>query len=150
MLSLNHRVAARISQLEAWDDGGDLVLDHQAGAHISSYTGPHAWYSGAGHEPPSVLPVLQYVRAELAAKFDSLDSSRVAATRSTFIEKCSAFDRAPNMTTLIELASVIDQLEPVYVDIVEELPDRIDNDVVEGFGISNVSKMSLRKDGGGR
>jgi hypothetical protein len=53
MLSLAHRLAARLAELDDWDDGCDNILDREAGGRITSYTGSHVWNGGAGHVGPA-------------------------------------------------------------------------------------------------
>lgn len=131
MLSLAQRLAARIEQLDDWEDGGGVILDRQAGAHITSYTGPRAWNAGAGHEPPSAVPLLLRLRKEVVATFNTLPRAHTDPIRSDFTSRCKAFDAEPSMRALIHLAAPVDVLVRLYPNI--ELKYDIDaaDDIVE-------------------
>ena len=131
MLSLPQRLAARISKDDAWDSGGGFVLDYQAGAHISSYTGPRGWNSGAGHDPPSSKNVLLAVREEIVQVYASLSIPQRRSISEQFMAADTAFVQQPNMSALIRLASVIDRIHTLFATLEEDIDFDAPNNIVE-------------------
>jgi hypothetical protein len=83
--SMRDIIRARVEALDDWDDGGNFVLARDSGAHIISNTGPQGWNAGAGHVPPSIVPVLlrvfEGIRGELEIAPVSSNKSLEAALR---------------------------------------------------------------------
>jgi hypothetical protein len=131
MLSLPQRLAARISELDTWDDGGGIILDYEAGAHVVSYNGSHAWNAGAGHEGPVINPVLQKVRDEVVGAFQTLPPATSIQVQSAFRNSCREFDQNPCMRSLIVLAGLVDRFTPLYADLNPRYEIDTSADVVE-------------------
>ena len=135
MLSLAQRLAARLEELDDWDDGGGIILDREAGGRITSYTGTHAWNAGAGHVGPPPGPMLRIVRDEIRRQFASIPSKRQAALRDVFIARLNAFDQNPSMRSLIAFAEVVDRVQPLYASANPSYGIDAAADIVErGFG----------------
>jgi hypothetical protein len=127
--SVREIVRARVEELDDWDDGDGFVMASDVGARIISYTGSKGWDAGAGHRPPSIVPVLVKVFEEIRGQLRvAVKRLGVAAPRPISAAE-NAFIANPNFDRLVQYAEYVYPLVPFSLPAVDVVDEEDDLDV---------------------